>query len=66
MRDKGDCLLVAGEKGFIKVHLHTNDPSDVITTCKQWGKLKKVKIDDMKKMHQELLFKDDLNGQDFC
>jgi len=66
MRGKGDCLLVAGEKGFVKVHLHTNDPSDVITTCKQWGKLKKVKIDDMKKMHQELLFKDDLNGQDFC
>jgi hypothetical protein len=62
LMSKGDCLLVASEKGLVKVHLHTNDPSEVVKICKRWGKLKKVKIDDMKEMHQKLLFKEGLNG----
>jgi hypothetical protein len=62
LMNKGDCLLVASEKGLVKIHLHTNDPSEVVEICKHWGKLKKVKIDDMKEMHQKLLFKEGLNG----
>jgi hypothetical protein len=57
LRNKGNCLLVASEKGLVKVHIHTNDPSQIIANCKQWGKLKKIKVDDMEKMHQRMLSK---------
>jgi len=52
----GGSLVVAKNDDMIRVHIHTNDPKVVIKTCKQYGGISRLKIDDMSKQHREFLF----------
>ncbi|SFC72695.1 DAK2 domain-containing protein [Clostridium uliginosum] len=58
-RDKieplGDSMIVVGYEDVIKVHIHTNDPGLVLSHAVAVGELSKIKIDNMREEHRELL-----------
>ena len=57
IQDLGDSMIVVGdeETDVIKVHIHTNDPGAVLSKAVKLGELSKIKIDNMREEHRELL-----------
>ncbi|MBD7910409.1 MULTISPECIES: DAK2 domain-containing protein [Clostridium] len=51
----GDSMIVVGYEDVIKVHIHTNDPGNVLSKAVKLGELSKIKIDNMREEHRELL-----------
>ncbi|WP_017210763.1 DAK2 domain-containing protein [Clostridium beijerinckii] len=51
----GDSVIVVGYDDVIKVHIHTNDPGLVLSKAVAIGELSKIKIDNMREEHRELL-----------
>ncbi|WP_061301874.1 DAK2 domain-containing protein, partial [Clostridium botulinum] len=51
----GDSMIVVGYEDVIKVHIHTNDPGSVLSHAVKIGELSKIKIDNMREEHRELL-----------
>lgn len=60
----GDSLLVVGGEGIIKVHVHTNNPGEVLEKALKLGELSDIKIDNMRYQHEEVLLKDELIQMD--
>lgn len=50
----GDSLLVVGDEGLIKVHIHVTDPGPVLSHCLRYGELTKIEIENMRLQHEEL------------
>lgn len=48
----GNSLIVAGSKSKTKIHVHTNDPSKVFQTCREYGDTSGEKADDMIKQQK--------------
>lgn len=51
----GDSVVVVGYEDVIKCHIHTNDPGSVLAEAVKLGELSKIKIDNMREEHKELL-----------
>ncbi|EMY9857166.1 DAK2 domain-containing protein [Clostridioides difficile] len=51
----GDSLAVVGDDGVIKVHVHTNDPGNVLQEALKYGQLLTIKIENMKLQHENTL-----------
>lgn len=51
----GDSQVVVGYEDIIKVHIHTNNPGDVLAKAVKLGELSKIKIDNMREEHREVL-----------
>ena len=51
----GDSMIVVGYDDVIKVHIHTNDPGLVLSKAVNIGELSKIKIDNMREEHREIL-----------
>jgi len=51
----GDSVVFVDDEEIIKVHVHTNDPGSVLTKAVNYGSLIKVKVENMRKQHSELL-----------
>ena len=51
----GDSMIVVGYDDVIKVHIHTNDPGLVLSKAVKLGELSKIKIDNMREEHREIL-----------
>lgn len=51
----GDSLVVVGGEGIVKVHIHTNNPGKVLEMSLEHGELSKIKIDNMREQHRQLL-----------
>lgn len=51
----GDSMIVVGYEDVIKVHIHTNDPGNILSKAVKYGELSKIKIDNMREEHRELL-----------
>lgn len=51
----GDSMIVVGYDDVIKVHIHTNDPGLVLSKAVSVGELSKIKIDNMREEHREVL-----------
>jgi len=51
----GDSMIVVGLDEIIKVHIHTNDPGNVLSKAIKFGELSKVKIDNMREQHRQIL-----------
>ncbi len=49
----GDCVVVVGDEGIVKVHVHTNHPGKAIEKGLSFGELTSMKIDNMREEHQE-------------
>ncbi|MGM0508945.1 MAG: DegV family protein [Fusobacteriota bacterium] len=51
----GDSMMVVQSSSQTKVHIHTNNPGIALELALNEGELKKVKIDNMKEEHRELI-----------
>ena len=51
----GDSIIVVGYDDVINVHIHTNDPGLVLSKAVAVGELSKIKIDNMREEHREVL-----------
>ncbi|EEG77199.1 DAK2 domain-containing protein [Dethiobacter alkaliphilus] len=58
IKNLGDSLLAVGDEAVVKVHIHTNNPGQVLEACLSYGTLHNIKIDNMKEQHQELLIEE--------
>lgn len=50
----GDSLVFVEDDDIIKVHIHTDEPGNVITEALRYGALQTVKIENMRNQHTEL------------
>jgi uncharacterized protein len=51
----GNSVLVVGEPELVKVHVHTDDPTRVISLAGGYGKLLKLNVGDMSTQHRRIL-----------
>ncbi len=47
----GDCVVVVDDNDIIKVHVHSNEPGNVIQNALKYGQLINIKIDNMRYQH---------------
>lgn len=52
----GDSMLVVGNESIVKVHIHTNNPGEVMEHALKLGQLTDIKIDNMRKQHRNQFF----------
>ena len=48
----GDCVVVVDDSDIIKVHVHSNQPGNVIQAALKYGQLINIKIDNMRYQHR--------------
>ncbi len=53
--DMGDSMVYVPDDDLIKVHIHTNDPGEVMQKALRYGELIKIKIENMKEQHGTIL-----------
>jgi hypothetical protein len=51
----GDSLVVVGDPGLIKIHVHTNDPDKALRVALDLGQLSRIKIENMKDQHSSII-----------
>ncbi|WML35130.1 DAK2 domain-containing protein [Clostridium sp. OS1-26] len=51
----GDSMVVVKDEDIVKVHIHTNDPGMVLSKAIKLGELSKIKIDNMREQHRNVL-----------
>ncbi len=51
----GDSLVFVQDEELIKVHIHTNNPGLALEEALKYGSLKKVKIENMKDQHSNII-----------
>lgn len=51
----GDSLLVISDDEIAKVHIHTEQPGDVLTLSQQYGSLINIKIENMRQQHIDIV-----------
>ncbi|MGQ9510647.1 MAG: DAK2 domain-containing protein [Thermaceae bacterium] len=51
----GDSLLVVGAEGYVKGHIHTDDPDGLLATVARFGRMLRTKVEDMSEQHTEVL-----------
>lgn len=52
LRSIGDCVVVVDDENIIKVHVHSNEPGNVIQAALKYGQLINIKIDNMRYQHK--------------
>ncbi|KMJ58600.1 hypothetical protein AB685_12035 [Bacillus sp. LL01] len=55
----GDSLLVIADEEIVKVHIHAEQPGDVLTYAQRYGSLINMKIENMREQHSNLLFEEE-------
>ncbi|HDD3183605.1 TPA: fatty acid kinase catalytic subunit FakA [Staphylococcus aureus] len=58
MSQFGDSLLVINDEEIVKVHVHTEYPGKVFNYGQQYGKLIKLKVENMREQHREVIRKE--------
>lgn len=53
--DMGDSMVYVADDDMIKVHIHTNNPGKVMEYALEDGELLKIKIENMKEQHSEIV-----------
>lgn len=51
----GDSLLVVSDEDLLKVHIHAEQPGEVLTKAQRFGELINIKIENMREQHTHLL-----------
>lgn len=51
----GDSLLVVADEELLKVHIHSEKPGDVLNLAQSYGELIKIKIENMREQHAEMI-----------
>ncbi|HHW9488891.1 TPA: fatty acid kinase catalytic subunit FakA [Staphylococcus aureus] len=58
MSQFGDSLLVINNEEIVKVHVHTEYPGKVFNYGQQYGELIKLKVENMREQHREVIRKE--------
>ncbi|SGU05467.1 fatty acid kinase catalytic subunit FakA [Staphylococcus aureus] len=58
MSQFGDSLLVINDEEIVKVHVHTENPGEVFNYGQQYGELIKLKVENMREQHREVIRKE--------
>lgn len=58
MSQFGDSLLVVNDEEIVKVHVHTEHPGKVFNYGQQYGELIKLKVENMREQHREVIRKE--------
>lgn len=58
----GDSVLAVGDDTVIKVHIHTNNPGQILEMCLAYGTLHSIKIDNMREQHAKLVAAEPTSG----
>ncbi|HDY5857699.1 DAK2 domain-containing protein [Staphylococcus aureus] len=58
MSQFGDSLLVINDEEIVKVHVHTEYPGKVFNYAQQYGELIKLKVENMREQHREVIRKE--------
>ncbi len=51
----GDSMVLVNDEDIVKVHIHTNDPGWILSQAIKLGELSKIKIDNMREQHRNIL-----------
>lgn len=51
----GDSLLVVADEDLVKVHIHTEQPGDMLSLAQRHGSLINIKIENMREQHTAIL-----------
>ncbi len=60
VQEFGDSLLVVGAEGYVKGHIHTEEPEKLLALVGRYGTMVRSKIEDMSEQHSEILAGADL------
>lgn len=63
LEKRGDSIVLVGLEDIVKVHIHTNDPGEVLSMAVKMGELSKIKIDNMREQHRSLIEEDTVPGK---
>lgn len=55
LNELGDSLLVVADDEIIKVHVHTEQPGEVMNYGQKFGSLIKIKVDNMRVQHETIV-----------
>ncbi len=55
LASEGDSLLVAGDEVRMRVHIHTDAPDEVIAMASRYGRVERIKVEDMSAQHDDVL-----------
>ena len=55
LKELGDSLVVADGGEVLKVHIHTDNPGEVLAQAIVWGSLHDIKVDNMAEQHRSLM-----------
>ncbi len=61
----GDSVVVAAGDDFVKVHVHSNCPGDILQYAMQYGELDRMKIENMREQNRQLIEKKKRNEKEF-
>ncbi|MDK9870526.1 MAG: fatty acid kinase catalytic subunit FakA [Staphylococcus equorum] len=64
MSTYGDSLLVINDDEIVKVHVHSEKPGDVFNYGQQYGELIKLKVENMREQHREVVKKEQVGQRD--
>ena len=53
LSQKGDSLVFFRDGSIVKVHVHTKDPGEVLSKCREWGEFLTIKVENMTLQHHE-------------
>ncbi len=56
LHDRGDSIVVAGSEAMTRIHVHTNNPSELFYELKEYGTITFQKVDDMVRQ-QDMAYK---------
>ena len=60
----GDSLLVVGAEGFVKGHIHTEEPEKLLALVAKYGTMVRSKVEDMSEQHSEILADVDMGAME--
>ena len=55
LESQGDSMIVVGDAGVVKVHIHTDHPGQVLQFCSELGNLTEIAIDNMFLQNQDFV-----------
>ncbi len=51
----GDSMVVVSDDDLVKIHIHAEHPGEVMTRAQQFGELIRIKIENMREQHSEIV-----------
>ncbi len=55
LAELGDSIVVVGDDNIVKVHIHSNNPGKILEKALERGELSKIKIENMREQHRQLI-----------